>query len=286
LDVTTRIGLTIAMVRITCCAFSDWFRGGTAMGGFHGGLSQMLVLVARHQLEREGEVRAKESGKMKIQSVVGWMVGVMAVAAGLAGCGAATGEDNVSSSGEAVTAPLDPVAFCKASGLNVIIGTQSNDTITGTAAADCIVGLGGQDTINAGGGDDIVFAGEGEDVVNGGDGNDTINAGNGQDNVQGGPGNDTLNGDDGDDQLRGGDGDDTLSGGQGQDRLFGDAGNDKLSGDVGDDQLNGGDGDDALSDCTNHNILNGNAGTNSCQGSTTGNASSTLTNCQTKTACP
>src|SRR5581483_5797482 len=59
---------------------------------------------------------------------------------------------------------VDPIAFCRASGLNVIIGTQNNDVLNGTPGADCIVGLGFQDTINAGGGDDIVFGGEGNDV--------------------------------------------------------------------------------------------------------------------------
>ena len=190
-----------------------------------------------------------------MQFVVSRIFGIAALAAGIAGCGAATGEDNVSNSSEALSSPVDPVTFCKASGLNVIIGTQRNDVITGTAAADCIVGLGGQDTINAGAGDDIIFAGEGDDVVNAGDGNDQVFAGPGQDNLQGGPGNDSLNGEDGDDLIHGGDGDDTLSGGQGQDRLFGDAGNDKLNGDVGDDQLQGGDGDDALSDCSNRAML-------------------------------
>ena len=32
---------------------------------------------------------------------------------------------------------IDPIAFCNASGLNVIIGTPNNDTLNGTPAADC-----------------------------------------------------------------------------------------------------------------------------------------------------
>src|SRR6188768_4497144 len=68
----------------------------------------------------------------------------------------------------------DPVAFCNASGLNVIIGSPNNDTLTGTNGPDCIAGLGGQDTINGLGGDDILLGGEGNDVINGGDGNDTV----------------------------------------------------------------------------------------------------------------
>src|SRR6478736_4291329 len=139
---------------------------------------------------------------MKIQIVVGWMVGTVAMAIGLAACGAATGEDNVASSGEAVTGTIDPVAFCKGSGLNVIIGTSNNDVINGTAAADCIVALGGQDRINGLGGNDIIFAGDGDDVLPGGDG---------QDRLFGGAGNDQLTGGDGDDRLDGGDGNDRLS---------------------------------------------------------------------------
>jgi len=111
---------------------------------------------------------------MKISILVGGCVGLSALALGLAGCGTSSDGESVVTSAEALSSPPNPVAFCQASGLHVIIGTPSNDVITGTAAADCIVGLGGQDTINAGGGDDIVFAGEGEDVVNGGDGNDQI----------------------------------------------------------------------------------------------------------------
>src|SRR5262249_31801015 len=102
---------------------------------------------------------------------------VAALAFGLAGVASCGDEENA---GEAAAAaarwasPADPVAFCRASGLHVIIGTPNNDVITGTAAADCIVGLGGQDRINGMGGNDIIFGGEGDDVIMGGDGDDQI----------------------------------------------------------------------------------------------------------------
>ena len=77
---------------------------------------------------------------------------------GLAACGAGAGDDDVTTVQATLTAsPGDPVAFCRSSGLNVIIGTSNNDVINGTAGADCIVALGGQDSINGMGGNDIIF---------------------------------------------------------------------------------------------------------------------------------
>src|SRR5262249_54055117 len=61
--------------------------------------------------------------------------------------------------------------------------------------------------------------------------------------------------------------------------------NDTLAGDAGDDRLDGGGDDDNLNDCTGHNVIAGGAGTNTCQGSTTGDNSSTLTNCQVVVSC-
>src|SRR6476660_335365 len=89
------------------------------------------------------------------------------------------GDDLIAEAQSGLTAAQE-IAFCRSSGLNVIIGTSNNDVINGTAGADCIVALGGQDTINAGGGDDIVFGGDGDDIINGGDGNDILNGGSGQ----------------------------------------------------------------------------------------------------------
>jgi RTX calcium-binding nonapeptide repeat (4 copies)/PQQ-like domain len=219
----------------------------------------------------------------------------MAVGLAVVGCSpedSSSIDGNVSRTASALTgiaaaaaSVTDPVAFCRASGLNVIIGTSNNDTLNGTSRADCIVGLGGQDTINGLGGNDIIFGGDGDDVINGGDGDDIIFGGPGQDNIHGNAGNDQIFGEDGDDTLAGDDGADTISGGQGQDRITGGAGNDTLTGDDGDDRLDGGTGNDNLSDCSNHNVFVGGTGTNTCQGSTTGSSSSSFSGCQTVVAC-
>ena len=179
----------------------------------------------------------------------------------------------------------DPVAFCRASGLNVIIGDSNNNTLTGTPGADCIVGLGGQDVINGNGGADIIFGGDGDDIINGGNDDDQIFGGSGQDSIHGNGGNDRIFGEDGDDVLSGDAGNDTISGGAGQDRISGGAGSDTLAGDAGDDRLDAGAGDDDLNDCSGHNTIAGGAGTNTCQGSTSGNNSSTLTGCQVVVSC-
>jgi hypothetical protein len=71
--------------------------------------------------------------------------------------------------------------------------------------------------------------------------------------------------------------------------LLGGAGNDILATSpdgVLNDTLDGGDGNDNLSDCVNHNTFTGGTGINVCQGSRTGNASSSFTSCQMILACP
>jgi Ca2+-binding RTX toxin-like protein len=145
--------------------------------------------------------------------------------------------------------PQDPVAFCRASGLNVIIGDSNDNVINGTAGSDCIVGLGGQDTINGNGGNDIIFGGDGDDVINGGAG------------------------------------DDQIYGGSGQDTIHGNGGNDVIFGEDGDDHLDGGGGNDTLIDCSGHNVFAGGSGTNTCQGSASGSASSTFSGCQQVLSC-
>jgi Ca2+-binding RTX toxin-like protein len=194
--------------------------------------------------------------------------------------------DPPSLTSSALTASVpDPVAFCRSSGLNVIIGDSNNNVLNGTPDADCIVGLGGQDVINGNGGRDIIFGGDGDDVINGGGGDDQIFGGSGQDTIHGNGGNDRIFGEDGEDTLFGEAGDDTISGGAGQDRIAGGPGNDTLAGGTGDDRLDGGAADDDLSDCAGHNVISGGAGTNTCQGSTTGTNSSSLTGCQLVVAC-
>lgn len=213
-------------------------------------------------------------------------IALSAISAGCSDNFAGVLGEQVGQSADALTAtPADPIAFCQASGLHVIIGTSNNDVLNGTSDADCIVGLGGQDVINGNGGDDIIFGGDGDDIINGGPGSDLIFGGSGQDTIHGNDGNDRIFGEDGDDTLFGDNGADTISGGQGQDNISGGAGDDTLTGDAGDDRLDGGGGNDNLSDCIGHNVFLGGAGSNTCQGSSTGNNSSMFSNCQTLVSC-
>jgi Ca2+-binding RTX toxin-like protein len=218
-------------------------------------------------------------------------VSVVVIGLSVAGGGCSVGEeaardDRVTVAVGALTGSAsDPVAFCRASGLNVIVGDASNNVITGTPGSDCIAGLGGQDVINGNGGGDIIFGGDGDDVINGGGDDDQIFGGSGQDTIHGNGGNDRIFGEDGDDVLFGEVGDDTIAGGAGQDRISGGGGNDTLAGGAGDDNLDGAGGDDQLSDCAGHNVLRGGAGVNTCQASTTGASSSNLTDCQVVVAC-
>ena len=79
------------------------------------------------------------------------------------------------------------------SGIELIEGSNFNDTLTGSAGAD---------------------------VLSGGAGNDTIFGGAGNDHLLGGAGNDTLDAQSGDDYLDGGSGDDILIGGTGNDTYY------------------------------------------------------------------
>src|SRR4029079_6352914 len=93
----------------------------------------------------------KRQGSGTVAVVVGMAFGMVFTA-----CEQEGGDEFVSVVNAALTAsPANPVAFCQASGLNVIIGPPNSDTLNGTAAADCIVGLGSRDIINGNGGDDI-----------------------------------------------------------------------------------------------------------------------------------
>jgi Ca2+-binding RTX toxin-like protein len=91
--------------------------------------------------------------------------------------------------------------------VQVVNGSQFNDTITGSAidnelngedGDDVISGLAGNDLINGGDDDDTLTGGAGNDDVNGNAGDDIVNeeaAANGADNLEGGPGGgcDTIN---------------------------------------------------------------------------------------------
>ena len=155
----------------------------------------------------------------------------------------------------------------------VLVGSNSNNSLSGGYGDDAIYGMGGNDAltggydndfIDGGAGDDTIYGdysdefwGGGNDVLLGGAGNDTIYGGVGNDILDGGTGNDTLNGGSGNDQLFGGDGNDFLYGGSGSDILVGGLGDDLLSGGTGVDYLTGGAGKDTfvLSDLSARDVI-------------------------------
>ena len=172
-------------------------------------------------------------------------------------------------------------------GPNILVGTQSVDTLNGSDANDVIIGLFGSDTLNGGLGNDSLFAG--------GD-NDQLNGGAGDDNLVGGAGDDLLIGSTGGDVLDGGTGNDTASyaaaaagvsarlwngsfntgeaagdtfisienliGSKFADTLVGDFDEDNtLTGLGGDDVLRGLSGDDTLIGGTGSDVLDGGSGT-------------------------
>ena len=110
--------------------------------------------------------------------------------------------------------------------LNVIIGSNQDETLEGGAGGDSILGQGGDDLI-IGGRDSLASrdinntipfedledqteSDDGNDVLYGGNGNDAIFGGQGDDALYGGRGDDTLYGQDGVDIFRGGRGVDTV----------------------------------------------------------------------------
>ncbi|MGB0467511.1 MAG: calcium-binding protein, partial [Pontibacterium sp.] len=95
--------------------------------------------------------------------------------------------------------------------VQILSGTDSNDTLYGQQAADQLSGAGGNDTLYGRGG---------ADQLSGGDGNDSLSGDGGDDILHGGAGNDRLTGGAGDDVLEGGAGVDILSGGSGSDRYI------------------------------------------------------------------
>lgn len=130
------------------------------------------------------------------------------------------------------------------SGINIVLGSNFNDSLTGTATTDTLRGGDGADTLNGGFGNDSLDGGSDNDVAryavssaaltvnlatgtaSGAAGTDTLVSVEG---VSGTSFNDTMFGSAGDDSLWGEGGNDTLDGGQGNDSLDGGAGNDRLS---------------------------------------------------------
>jgi Ca2+-binding RTX toxin-like protein len=60
------------------------------------------------------------------------------------------------------------------SGVDIVVGSQANDTLTGNSGDNVLVGLGGDDVIDGGAGRDIVIGGLGADTVTGGRGEDVV----------------------------------------------------------------------------------------------------------------
>lgn len=101
--------------------------------------------------------------------------------------------------------------------INVVVGSDGNETLNGTEGVDMIFGLSGRNIINGLGGNDLLCGGNGVDTINGGAGNDFIDGQHGDDVLIGGPDNDTLRGGLGIDTLTGDSGADNFSGGAGVD---------------------------------------------------------------------
>jgi VCBS repeat-containing protein len=94
--------------------------------------------------------------------------------------------------------------------INIVKGTNSQDTLTSQGGDDVIYGDGAKDIVHAASGNDYIFGQNGDDELFGEDGNDVLNGENNVDKLFGGAGNDTLNGGAGSDTLTGEDGDDVF----------------------------------------------------------------------------
>ncbi|MCC0049839.1 MAG: cadherin domain-containing protein, partial [Rhodobiaceae bacterium] len=139
------------------------------------------------------------------------------------------------------------------SGIEILSGSQFNDTLTGSANADTIYGNSGNDAIDGGDGDDTLSGGDGNDTLRGGAGADQLIGGNDTDiaDYSGSSVSLTINlatnsasgGDATGDTFSGIEG---VTGGTQADSLTGDAGNNILDGQEGDDLLIGGAGADTI----------------------------------------
>jgi Ca2+-binding RTX toxin-like protein len=179
-------------------------------------------------------------------------------------------------------------------GLNVIAGTQYNDTIdlSGTELVNIanIDGGVGNDVITGSAGNDVIIGNVGSDVLAGGAGDDTFLIGGSDtayDRFQGDAGFDVIQGGAGDDTIRvnyfsgastveridGGLGLNVIAGTQYNDtidlsgtelvniaNIDGGVGNDVITGSAGNDLLFGADGNDVLHDNSGNNLLDGGLG--------------------------
>jgi Ca2+-binding RTX toxin-like protein len=104
--------------------------------------------------------------------------------------------------------------------IEVLFGTELNDSLVGDRSAETLVGLGG---------DDFAFGNSGRDTLLGFNGNDLLTGGSSSDLLRGGPGADRMFGKSGNDRLAGGPDDDFLRGGAGQDVMKGKTGIDRIN---------------------------------------------------------
>ncbi|ODT17728.1 MAG: hypothetical protein ABS35_25175 [Kaistia sp. SCN 65-12] len=117
-------------------------------------------------------------------------------------------------------------------------GASGNDLLLGGNGDDTFRGYGGNDVIHGGKGNDWLMGEDDDDILDGGAGRDGLEGGYGNDSLFGADGNDTLYGDAGHDLLMGEDGDDWLFGNEGDDTLVGGAGADRFFFDFNDDGSN------------------------------------------------
>lgn len=80
------------------------------------------------------------------------------------------------------------------SDVEVVIGTQWNDTLIGSNHSETLDGSTGNDSIVGNGGNDSIIGDEGDDTILGGAGDDTLLGNNGNDSIIGGDGTDVMNG--------------------------------------------------------------------------------------------
>ena len=108
----------------------------------------------------------------------------------------------------------------------VIFNLNDAGTLNGSNGLDIIIGTDRNETINGNAGDDIIFAGAGNDTINGSSGADEMYGEDGDDEIYGGYGDDILIGGRGNDNLRGGEGNDTyvVGLGDGSDIIYDDNG--------------------------------------------------------------
>uniref|UniRef100_UPI0040472DEE hypothetical protein n=1 Tax=Aliarcobacter sp. TaxID=2321116 RepID=UPI0040472DEE len=99
------------------------------------------------------------------------------------------------------------------SGIENVIGSNSDDTIHGSALVNTLSGGASKDTIYGYDNNDTLNGDAGEDSLYGGNGNDLINGGTSNDYIDGGADDDILNGDSGNDTFVTNAGNDTIDGG-------------------------------------------------------------------------